>query len=137
MKTVMMAALAGTMLISCAKSNREATNQIAGQWEHRKDEGGFAAVIHYPPGNGNKQVFGNNNELTILQADTVKFTGTYAIRASGKPQKWLLQLSYKINGQLETSTDTVQFAGNQLIYLPQVSCCDVPTRYYERVSDKP
>ncbi len=137
MKTMIIAAVVCITVISCSKSHREASNKIVGQWEHRKDIGGIAAVIHYPAGNGNIQQFGSNNELTILQPGGTSYTGTYNIRTSARENKWLLTLQYMLNGQMQSTTDTVQFEGNQLIYLPMQLCCDMQTRYYERVNGKP
>lgn len=132
-----MIAVACITVVSCSKPHRETNNKIVGQWEHRKDIGGIAAVINYPVGNGNIQQFGSNNELTIFNPGGTTYTGTYDLRTSGRKDKWLLTLQYPINGQMQSSTDTVQFEGNQLIYLPMHLCCDMQTMYYERVGGKP
>ena len=137
MKTVVITALIGMIITSCSKNNREGTNKIVGQWEYRKNAGGIAGTINYPPGNGYIQVFAGNNNFSHLHADTITISGAYSIHASGRQDKWLLQKTYLFNGQQQTSTDTVRFEGNQLIYLPASLCCDMPTLYFERINGKP
>jgi len=137
MKTLMITILAGLVISSCSKNNREANELITGQWEHRKDEGGFVPLIQYPPGNGNIQVFGSNKEFKVMRAGAVAYSGNYELRESGVTGKWLLKLNYTLNGQQQSGTDTVIIANNQLIHLPDSPCCDMPTRFYERLGEQP
>lgn len=138
MKRFLIVATIAISLAACSKSNnREGMSQITGQWEHRKDIGGIMAYINYPVGNGNIQVFDGNGQFKAMYAGAVVRTGTYQIKASGRANKWLLSTTYTFNSQPQTRTDTVMFEGNQLIYLPEWTCCDMQTMYYERVSEHP
>ena len=136
MKTllVIIAGFGGLLLSACGKTNRTTGNSlIEGKWELRQQLGGIIAKIDYEPGNGNTYVFTSDGNFQTTHANTTSVTGTYKMIPSASSSDWLLTFQFVQNGQTQSQTDSVRFGNNQLIFLPQASCCDIPTVYYEHL----
>ena len=133
----MVAVLAGFLLVSCTKKISQ-NNNITGKWEVRKSVGGFAGTIQYEPGQGPLYEFDTNEKFRVSRIFTPGgsgLSGSYALKSSRRPGDWLLELSYlnAQTGHIDITTDSIRFEKNQLIFLPQASCCDIPTTFLERV----
>jgi len=130
----LIAGLAGLCLAACSKTNRAAGNHmITGKWELREQIGDIAGKIEYEPGNGNTCVFSGDSSFQTTHANIISLTGTYKIKPSANSGDWLLTFQFIQNGQAQSQTDSVRFGNMQLIFLPQASCCDIPTTYYQRL----
>jgi len=136
MKVVLAAIVSCISMVSCSKRINQGNGAITGKWEVRKEVGGFAGVIQYEPGKGPLYEFSANNEFRVGRISLPgggQWSGTYQLKASARPGDWLLALS-SVNtqtGQTYTTTDSIRFEKNQLIFLPAASCCDIPTIYLE------
>lgn len=133
MKAVITAFFAGLVLFSCTKSNgTTGPDSITGKWELRMSSGGFAGTIIYPPGNGTVVIFSNNRQFRFTNT-IVTDSGTYNIKKAAAPGSYLLELQYVYNGQTQATSDSIKVNGNQLIFFPASSCCDVPTTMYIKI----
>jgi len=131
---LIIAGFGGLLLSACGKTNRTTDNSlIDGKWELRQQLGGIIAKIDYEPGNGNTYIFTSDGSFQTTHANTPSLTGTYKMIPSASSSDWLLTFQFVQNGQPQSQTDSVRLGNNQLIFLPQASCCDIPTVYYERL----
>ena len=73
-----MLALISLLVFSCSKSKKipPAAADIVGVWELRKVTGGMTGHVTFPPGNGHKYIF-TNNEYKIYVNHNLKESGTY------------------------------------------------------------
>jgi hypothetical protein len=135
MKVICIAILAGSIIFAtaCTKQNSAGERNISGSWELRKATGGILALIKYAPGNGHTQQFESNHRFRVQRADSLLYEGTYTIEPANNKGDWRLWRSFRFNGALQSSVDSVRFTVDQLIFLPPFSCCDMQTIFYEKL----
>lgn len=126
MKKILVLILLAAM-ISCHKDN---TPPISGKWELRKATGGIAPYIAYAPGTGNIWQFNNDNTYTFFSnTGTAYQNGTYSVQRSGNNNEYKLQLK----SASSTSTIKIQLNGNELLQIPEETCCDMQTLFFVRL----
>jgi hypothetical protein len=118
---------------SCHKSGDAPASGLVGRWELSTEIGGIAGTISFAPGNGNVLQFNPSGSFTQFYSTGPSRAGMYEL---GKPGAFAkdqnLLLNY--NGFPPAERDSVRLTAGQLIFLPQTSCCDIPTTTYLRIN---
>ena len=132
-KTITMKTIAVVLLLitglSCNKNRADSGNcNIVGQWEIRKEVGGIAAEITFPPGNGNVYEFSSNGTYQHFFNGAVDETGFYTLHSSSTPGQWTLVMI-----STYTRTISVTISSHELIFLKLYQCCDYPDSYFEKI----
>jgi hypothetical protein len=118
---------------SCHKSSDAPASGLVGRWELSSENGGFAGSINYSPGNGNILQFNPSGSFTQFYSTGPSHAGTYElVRPGAFVKDQILLLNY--NGFAPAERDSVRVTAGQLIFLPQASCCDIPTTTYLRIN---
>ncbi|HET6995036.1 MAG TPA: hypothetical protein VFI06_08645 [Chitinophagaceae bacterium] len=112
----------------CTKQHARVENNIQGNWELRKLEGGIGGLIVFQPGNGHIYEFNNDASYRYLDNGIVKETGTYTLQSSTVGGQWTLTLTGPSIQAIQ-----VKIAGQQLIFLKTTNCCDNPDVTFEKI----
>jgi hypothetical protein len=118
---------------ACHKNNDAPASGLVGRWELSTETGGFAGNMTFAPGNGNVLQFNASGSFTQFYPSGPSRAGTYGLAkpgAFGRDQ--ILLLNY--NGLPLAERDSVRVTAGQLIFLPEASCCDIPTTTYLRIN---
>lgn len=105
---------------------------IVGNWELRKEVGGIAGTIDYPPGNGTIYSFTSGGKYKLRYKGVTSDSGAYTLKPIALTHNWYLKFNSTRNNY--DWVDSVTINGNQLIFFPRIVCCDAPTITYERIS---
>jgi len=119
--------------ICCRKGENISTRSgdIAGSWELRRSEGGFAGTIFYSPGNGIILRFDKNSLYSFSRNSSVYETGSYQLKQTSSSGIFTLALTNSSNSV--TTSISIQLDASTLIFLPASSCCDIATYIYNRI----
>jgi hypothetical protein len=122
--------LLAIMVWSCHKEKTGThCNDIVGEWELRKSEGGIAGTIDYLPGNGYIFEFKSDGTYRQLSNGAVHETGNYTIQPSGINGQWKLTMT----SSSSSGTVSIRFEAQHLVFLKAVDCCDYPDTTYARI----
>ncbi len=118
---------------ACHKNNDAPASGLVGRWELSKETGGFAGNMDYAPGNGNILQFNASGSFTQFYSTGSSRAGTYQLDKPGAfASDRILLLNY--NGILLAERDSIRVTADQLIFLPEANCCDIPTTTYLRIN---
>ncbi len=128
MKAILVLILVITGL-GCHKTRVDSNNcNIAGKWEIRKSVGGIAALITYPPGNGNIYEFNSDGTYKHFFNGSADESGNYTLQPSSNAGQWTLVMN-----STYTVTMSIKLTNRELIFLKLYECCDYPDSYFEKI----
>ena len=126
------------LFIRCSQ-NSSLPLSIIGKWELREQIGGIVADIKYPPGNGQTISLNADGSFiseypSAISSNNVTRNGTYQLKVANAQNDLILSFTFQNNNQTVIERDSIRFQNNQLLFLPQASCCDIPTIFYEKIN---